>query len=96
MVIGILSIRINLRGNRSLKGKRQVLRSLLTRTQSRFNVSAAEVADQDLHQTALVGVACVSNSHSHADSILDKVLAFMASAHPEAEISPEFREISHL
>ena len=90
--MGVIAIRVNLRGNRSLKEKRRIVRSVLARTQSKFNVSAAEVDDQDLHHTALLGVACVSNDSSHIDSVLDKILAFMASARPEVEFSPEFRE----
>jgi len=95
VVIGILSVRAVLRGNRSLKEKRRIVRGLVERTASRFNLSVAEVADQDLHQTALLGIACVSNSPSHVDAMLDKAVAFMASSHPEAEISPVDREIIH-
>lgn len=91
----MLSIRVNMRGNRSLKEKRRVVRGMLDRTRARFNAAVAEVGDLDMHATALLGVACVSNSASHADSVLDNVIAFMASAYPEAEVSPESRELIH-
>ena len=70
-----------------------MVRRVVDRTRARFNVSVAEVADQDRHDTALLGVTFASNSASHVDSVLDKVLAFMAGSHLEAEISPEEREV---
>ncbi len=93
--MGILAIRVNLRGNRSLKEKRRVIRRAIERTRAKHRVSVAEVGDQDAHQTALLGVAYVSNEPSHVDSVLDKTLNFMAGTSPEAEFHPEYRELLH-
>jgi uncharacterized protein len=96
MILGTLSVRLRLRGNRSLKEKRRIVKSLVTRIHNRFNVTIAEVGDNDLHQSAVLGVACVANDSAHVHSVLDRVLGTMASMFPEAECSPETREIIHL
>ena len=95
-MVGILAIRVNLRGNRSLKEKRRVIRRAVERTRAKHRVSVAEVGDQDVHETALLGVAYVSNERSHVDSVLDKILDFMAGTSPETEFHPEYRELLHL
>lgn len=61
-------------GSYSLKHKRQVLRSLLDRARRGYQVSIAEVGDQDLWNVATIGAGCVSNETHHAESILRKVL----------------------
>jgi uncharacterized protein len=80
MVIGALKIELYIDGNRSLKGKRQTLRSVIQRVKSRFgNVSISEVGSQDLWQKATIGISFVSNEAPYVNSILDQVLGFMDS-----------------
>lgn len=67
----------------SLKDKRSLLKSLIARIQNKFNVSVAEIDDQDLRQKALVGVAIISNSSKHANQVLSKVVELVQR---EAEI----------
>lgn len=61
----------------SLKGKRRILKSLLEKMKSRFNVSVAEVDKQDKWQHSTVGVTCVSNEASHAHQMLSAVVRFV-------------------
>ncbi|HJN39301.1 MAG TPA: DUF503 domain-containing protein [Chloroflexota bacterium] len=96
MILGTLSVRLRLRGNRSLKEKRRIVKRLVMRIHNRFNVTIAEVGDNDLHQSAILGVACVANDAAYVHSVLDRVLGTMVSMLPEAECSPETREIIHL
>lgn len=77
MVIGVCQLELYLDGNFSLKGKRQVLKSLIQRARQRFNISIAEVADQDLWQKAVLGVCAVSNDRQHVNSVLDHVIQFI-------------------
>jgi uncharacterized protein YlxP (DUF503 family) len=78
MVIGVLRVEIYMDGNRSLKGKRQVLRSLIERVKSRFNnVSISEVDSNDLWQRATIGVSFVSNETPYVNSTLDQILGFI-------------------
>jgi hypothetical protein len=76
MNVGILQFGVRLPESHSLKEKRQVIKSLVVSLHNRFNVSAAEVADQDLWQSAVVGVACLSNDKKHTNEVLSKALAF--------------------
>ncbi len=60
MVVGIVRVELHLPGARSLKDKRQVVRSLKERIRERVQASVAEVEFQDLWQRAALGVAVVS------------------------------------
>ncbi|MEW5953851.1 MAG: DUF503 domain-containing protein [Bacillota bacterium] len=77
MVIGILTIDLFLGEATSLKGKRRVLKSLLDRMKSRFNISVAEVGRQNNWQYSTVGVSVVSNEQSHAHQTLSAVVRFI-------------------
>jgi uncharacterized protein len=77
MVIGTLSVTLQVPGSTSLKDKRQVVRSLTARLRHTFNVAVAEVGDQDLWQSAIIGIACVSESSRHADEMCQKALHFV-------------------
>ena len=80
MVIGILRIDLYMNGNRSLKAKRQTLKSLTQRIKSRFNnVSVAEVGSHDLWQKATIGISFVGNESRFVNSVLDRVTQFIES-----------------
>ena len=72
MVVGVLRLGLYIHGAASLKDKRQVLRKVIDRLRSRFNVSVAEVGDNDVWQRALVGVCAVANDHRFVNEVLDK------------------------
>ncbi|HEV7679390.1 MAG TPA: DUF503 domain-containing protein [Candidatus Dormibacteraeota bacterium] len=77
MVIGALTLTLQVPESQSLKDKRQVISSLLARVRRQFNVAAAEVGDQDTWQVATLGVVCVSNDRRHADEMCQKVLRWV-------------------
>ena len=77
MVVGTCIVELQIPENSSLKGKRQVLRSIKDRVRARFNVSIAEVDRQDSWQRATLGVAAVSNDAKLVDEILSKVVNFI-------------------
>lgn len=79
MIVGVCTIELYLREARSLKDKRQVLKSVITRVKNNFNVAIAEVDHQDKWQRALLGVAVVSTAQDHANGILSKVVNFVES-----------------
>jgi uncharacterized protein YlxP (DUF503 family) len=74
MVVGTLRFVIQIPGAGSLKGKRHVVRKVIERAKARFNVSIAEVDDNDLWQKAVIGVAAVGNDRAFVNEVLDKVL----------------------
>lgn len=85
MHVGILHVSLHVPEARSLKEKRQVVRSILDRTRNRFRVAAAEVEDQDLHRKAVLGFASVSGQASHAESIVRNILEALRT-HPAARV----------
>ncbi len=74
MFIGVCTIEVHIPDSGSLKVKRQSLRSLKDRIRNKFNVSVAEVSDNDLWQKASLAVAAVSNDKAHLNQTLDHVL----------------------
>lgn len=87
MVIAVCTIFLNIPANHSLKGKRQVLKSLMARVRNEFNVSIAEVEQQDEWQSATLGVACVSSDAGYAHGLLTKVVQAISSYRLDAEIT---------
>ncbi|MEN8614585.1 DUF503 domain-containing protein [Dehalogenimonas sp. THU2] len=79
MNVGILQFSIRLPESHSLKEKRQVVKSLVAQLHNRYNVTAAEVDDQDLWQTAAIAVACLSNDKRHTNEVLSKALSFAST-----------------
>jgi uncharacterized protein YlxP (DUF503 family) len=77
MVIGIGRIEIFMEGNNSLKGKRQIVKKIIERTKNKFNVSIAEVGDNDIWQRGQLGFSVVSNDRRVVNSTLDKVFNFI-------------------
>ena len=95
MTLGLCRVWLRLPENHSLKGKRQVLKSLIARIHNRFNVSAAEIDDQDSWQIASLGISVVSNDDRHADQVLSSVIAFVRHERLDAEIIDVSTEIIH-
>lgn len=73
-MIGVLKISLEIEGNRSLKGKRSVLRQVKESVKNHFGASVAEVADHDLWQSAILGVALVGNDSRVINAALDKII----------------------
>jgi len=86
MHVGVCRLRFRLPENSSLKGKRQVVKSITSRVANKFNVSIAEVDDLDLWQIATLGISCVSNDKRHSNEVLSKVVDFISDTHFEIEV----------
>ncbi len=81
MFVGILRLTLFLPSPGSLKSKRHLIRSAIDRVKARFNVSIAEVAENDLWQKSIIGVTAVGNDHGFVNETLDKVCDFVGSMH---------------
>ncbi len=92
MFVATAIIRIHLPWVHSLKEKRMVVKSLSAKVRNEFNVSVAEVEEQDLHQIAVLGVAGIAGDRSQGDSILDHVINFI-EANTEGEVVSIEREV---
>jgi hypothetical protein len=78
MKIGVCKVRLHFPENQSLKDKRRIIKSITTRVKNNYNVSIAEVEDQDLWQLATLGIACLSNSNQQTTEVLSKVVDFIS------------------
>ena len=74
MPVGLLTLDISIPESRSLKDKRQVLRSLKDRLRRRFNVAVAELEHQDVWQRAVIGVVTLGDQPGLVEQSLRAVL----------------------
>lgn len=95
MVIGIMKVRLFSGEPQSLKDKRHIVKSLIERLKNKFNISVAETGAQDLWNNCELGVACVSNEGSHADSMMSAVINFI-EFNGLLEITDYSTELVHL
>lgn len=77
MIIGSCTLKLMIYESYSLKDKRHVLKSIITKIQSRFNVSIAELELNDSWQTSVIGFACVTNDTTHANQVITNVIKFI-------------------
>ena len=88
----MLQVSLALERARSLKEKRQVVKSILDRIRSQFNVSAAEVDDMDIWKSAGLAFSAVSNDSAHVRGLLQKVLNHL-QRHPVARVTDHQLEV---
>jgi len=77
MIVGTLKIRLLLRESHSLKDKRRVLRSLKDTLSNKFNIAVAETDEQDVWQSAEIGVATVGTDTPFVQSVLSNVVNYV-------------------
>lgn len=77
MFVCVSRVTLEIPASGSLKAKRQVLRRVTDRVKARFNVSVAEVEDQELWQRATVALAVVGNERRFVNEQMDKILQFI-------------------
>lgn len=92
MFVGVLQVDLHLDKARTLKEKRQVIRSILDRVRAGFNISAAEVESLDLKQRAGLAFAAVSNDADYVRGQLQKLLKSLQQ-HPAARVIDHQLEI---
>jgi len=90
--VGLLTVDLYIAEANSLKEKRRVLESLLTRVQNRLNVAVAEVGDNDICRRAQVALTTVSNSQAHAQKVLAAASQFINSE-PAVVVKSETLEV---
>ena len=85
MFVGVLQVDLAIGKARSLKEKRQVVKSVMDRIRSSFNVSASEVRDNDVYQRAGLAFSSVSNDAAYVRGQMQQVLNHLKS-HPTAQV----------
>ncbi len=94
MIVATCVVELSLNGVYSLKDKRSIVKSILTRLPKQFNVATAEIAHHDVWQTAVIGLVTVGNDAGYLHGLLEKAVAWIAQTRPDAPIAAyaiEFR-----
>ena len=86
MNVGVAQVSLRLPENLSLKGKRQVLKSIVSRVRNKFDVAIAEVDNNDDWRLMTLGISAVSNDRRFTNSVLSNVVEFIEKARFEAEM----------
>lgn len=93
MIIGTAKVQLSANWVHSLKEKRIIVKSIVDKVKHRYNVSIAEVENQDYHQTITIGLACVSSDSKHANSMVQQVVNYIED---NTEASVEYIDIEIL
>lgn len=92
MIIGTCITDLFIRDSQSLKDKRRVIKSLIDRVSSKYNISIAETGNNDSLKYSELTFAVVSNTKKQADSVLENILNFIEAV-PELTISKSEKEL---
>lgn len=92
MIIGICTCEIFIFNADSLKSKRSVVKSIIEKSKNRFNISIAEVGDNDKWQKSIIAFSTISNEQKVVEETMDKVINFFDS-YSEIEIISIKREL---
>ena len=74
MVIGILTLELELTDAYSLKEKRMILNRIRDRVRQKFNVAIAEVDENDVWNRAVLGIVTISNKQVFANKVLSQTV----------------------
>lgn len=94
MFVCVARVTLQIPDSGSLKAKRQVLRRVSDRVKARFNVSVAEVGDNDLWQKAVLALAVVGNDRRNVNEQMDKILDFVEQMYVAPVIHRELEILS--
>lgn len=86
MIVGICRVELYLPGNGSLKGKRWRLKPLLNDLRREFNLATAEVGNNDLWQSAIIGLVTVANDAAHAHTVLEGAVRWIEIHRPDLQV----------
>lgn len=68
----------------------------MQRVRNKFEVAIAEVGENDIWSSALLGIAAVSNESRHAERIINAALAFIEDSRPDCEVALHTREVTRI
>lgn len=94
MIVGTLHARLLVRESRTLKDKRQVVRSIVDRLRSNFHVAASEVGHLDDVKVIELGIAAVGAEVAPIRGVLQTIQEALRG-HPIAEHLGSEIEVGH-
>ena len=86
MIVAACVVRLYLPQSDSLKAKRSVLKSLLTRLRHEFNIATAETGLHDVWQTAEISLVTVSTDAGYAQGLLARALQWIEANRPDVDV----------
>ena len=93
MAMCYLEIKVDLPYLQNLKEKRGIIKSIISRSSKKFNISIAEIDLNDFWQSALLGIALVSNDGKTFDNVIKNLVNFLEINYPDIIISITAKEI---
>ncbi len=91
-VVGSLSVNLYCKDARSLKDKRQILKSVITKLKNNYNVSIKEVDNEDKWQLSSLGVAIVDKNEFMVHNTLENIINYLSNL-PKVEVLDYYKEI---
>lgn len=79
MKVGICILDLYIYDVNSLKEKRSVIKSIINKSRNKFNISIAEVSDNDKWNRSIIGFSTVSNDSKIIDNLFESVIKFILS-----------------
>jgi len=95
MVVGVSIIELLIHDSASLKAKRHVVKSILGKVRSKFDLSIAEVDNHDKWQRCTIGFAVVTNERGHAHSLLENITAYVENLHMAEVIDSKIEIVNY-
>ena len=95
MKVGYCSIKFILHGVRSLKEKRRVIKTIKDRVKNKFNVSIAEVGNQEVWGTLHIGIAAAGSDARYLEGLMSQAVNFIDLMYL-ADMTEHQTEIIHL
>lgn len=83
MHLATATVHLHLPGVASLKEKRRIVKSLLSRMRRQFNVAAAEIDANDVWQTAVIAIAVVGNDRAYLHAQLEHAVTWITQTRPD-------------
>jgi hypothetical protein len=86
MHVGALTLELRLPGCSSLKQKRSRLKPLLAALHREFNLSAAEIGQNDNHVLSVIACVVVANEGTHVEQVLARLPAWIEERRPDVQV----------
>lgn len=86
MIIATCVLKLQLYGVYSLKEKRQIVKSLLSRLSQKFNLAVAEVEHHDVWQTAGIALVTVGIDAKYLHGLLENCVGWIQHHRPDLVI----------
>lgn len=87
MIVGVARVDLELTDIGSLKDKRSIVKPIVQKVMNKFNIHAAEVDDQDVHDSAVIGLTMCANEQKHVNEVLSKAVDWIENHQFDAHVA---------